>query len=99
MGGVANDKVFNNRELFFDGLIDKTEAINRLRYEKAEPANMFPHRESNVSVAFEGVKHYDCKSDFCFRKNIAVLSNVLLNSRDFHWMRHWISFIIPRSTS
>ncbi len=26
------------------------------------------------------------------QKNIAVLSNVLLNSRDFHWMRHWISF-------
>ena len=33
-GGVANDKVFNTVELFFDGLIDKTEAINRLRYEK-----------------------------------------------------------------
>ena len=32
--GVANDKVFNTVELFFDGLIDKTEAINRLRYEK-----------------------------------------------------------------
>lgn len=28
-----NDKVFNTVELFFDGLIDKTEAINRLRYE------------------------------------------------------------------
>lgn len=34
MGGVANDKVFNTVELFFDGLIDKTEAIKRLRYEK-----------------------------------------------------------------
>mgnify|MGYP001031043304 CR=1 FL=1 len=33
-GGVANDKVFNTVELFFDGLIDKTEAISRLRYEK-----------------------------------------------------------------
>lgn len=33
-GGVANDRVFNTVELFFDGLIDKTEAINRLRYEK-----------------------------------------------------------------
>jgi hypothetical protein len=33
-GGVANDKVFNTVELFFDGLIDKTEAINRLKYEK-----------------------------------------------------------------
>ena len=51
VGGVANDKVFNTVELFFDGLIDKTEAINRLRYE-SEPANVFPHGESTVSVAF-----------------------------------------------
>ena len=34
IGGVANDKVFNTVELYFDGLIDKSEAINRLRYEK-----------------------------------------------------------------
>lgn len=34
MGGVANDKVFNTVELFFDGLIDKNEAIKRLQYEK-----------------------------------------------------------------
>ena len=34
IGGVANDKVFNTVELFFDGLIDKKEAINRLRYEE-----------------------------------------------------------------
>lgn len=34
IGGVANDKVFNTVELYFDGLIDKTEAITRLRYEK-----------------------------------------------------------------
>lgn len=33
-GGVANDKVFNTVELYFDGLIDKTEAISRLKYEK-----------------------------------------------------------------
>ena len=26
------------------------------------------------------------------QKNIVVLSDVLLNSRDFHWMWHWISF-------
>ena len=31
---MANDKVFNTVELFFDGLIDKAEAIKRLRYEK-----------------------------------------------------------------
>ncbi len=34
MGGIANDKVFNTIELFSDKLISKTEAINRLRYEK-----------------------------------------------------------------
>lgn len=34
MGGVANDKVFNTIELFFQGLIEKREAIKRLRYEK-----------------------------------------------------------------
>ncbi|MDD3253214.1 MAG: DUF3990 domain-containing protein [Lachnospiraceae bacterium] len=34
IGGVANDKVFNTIELFFDGLIQKKEAIKRLRYEK-----------------------------------------------------------------
>lgn len=34
IGGGANDKVFNTVELYFDNLIDKTEAINRLRYEK-----------------------------------------------------------------
>lgn len=34
IGGVANDKVFNTVELFFDGLIDKNQAIKRLRYEK-----------------------------------------------------------------
>lgn len=34
IGGVANDKVFNTVELFFDGLIDKKEDIKRLCYEK-----------------------------------------------------------------
>ncbi|MCR5837646.1 MAG: DUF3990 domain-containing protein [Lachnospiraceae bacterium] len=34
IGGVANDRVFNTIELYFDGLIDKTEAIKRLKYEK-----------------------------------------------------------------
>ena len=33
------------------------------------------------------------------QKKIAVLLNALLNSRDFHWMRLWNSFIIPRSIS
>lgn len=45
IGGVANDKVFNTVELFFDGLIDKAEAINRLQYEKP-----------NLQIAFRTVK-------------------------------------------
>lgn len=34
IGGVANDKVFNTIELYFDGLIAQEEAIKRLHYEK-----------------------------------------------------------------
>jgi hypothetical protein len=34
IGGVANDKVFNTLQLYFDGLVDKREAIKRLQYEK-----------------------------------------------------------------
>ncbi len=34
LGGVANDKVFNTVELYLDNLIDKGEALKRLRYEK-----------------------------------------------------------------
>lgn len=33
-GGVADDKVFNTVELYLDGLINKGEAIKRLRFEK-----------------------------------------------------------------
>lgn len=48
IGGVANDKVFNTVELFFDGLIDKSEAIKRLRYEKP-----------NLQIAFRSQKALD----------------------------------------
>ena len=34
IGGIANDKVFNTVELYFDNLIDKSEALKRLKYEK-----------------------------------------------------------------
>ena len=33
-GGVANDKVFNTIELYFEHLIDKTEVIKSLAYEQ-----------------------------------------------------------------
>ena len=48
IGGVANDKIFNTVELFFEGLIDKTEAIKRLRYEKP-----------NLQIAFRSQKVID----------------------------------------
>jgi hypothetical protein len=33
-GGVADDRVFNTIELYTDGLIEKKEALKRLKYEK-----------------------------------------------------------------
>ena len=53
-GGVANDKVFNTVELFFDGLIDKTEAINRLRYEKPNQQFCFRTEKALSLLHFEG---------------------------------------------
>lgn len=54
IGGVANDKVFNTVELFFDGLIDKTEAINRLRYEKPNLQFCFRTEKALSALHFEG---------------------------------------------
>ena len=34
IGGVANDKVFNTLQLYFDGLIGAEEAIGRLKFDK-----------------------------------------------------------------
>lgn len=54
IGGVANDKVFNTVELYFDGLIDKNEALNRLRYEKPNLQVCFRSDEVLKSLLFEG---------------------------------------------
>ena len=54
VGGVANDKVFNTVELFFDGLIDKAEAINRLRYEKPNLQICFRTEKALSLLHFEG---------------------------------------------
>ena len=55
IGGVANDKVFNTIELFFDGLIDKKEAISRLKYEKPNLQICFRTKEAlDNSLFFEG---------------------------------------------
>ena len=48
-GGVANDKVFNTIELYFENLIDKGEALKRLRYEKP-----------NMQIAFRSEAALDC---------------------------------------
>lgn len=54
IGGVANDKVFNTVELFFDGLIDKAEAIGRLRYEKPNLQICFRTEKALAQLHFEG---------------------------------------------
>ena len=54
IGGVANDKVFNTVELFFDGLIDKTEAIGRLQYEKPNLQIAFRTDKALTYLHFEG---------------------------------------------
>lgn len=55
IGGVANDKVFNTLELFFENLINKEEALRRLRYE--EPNLQICFRSQQVMdeyLKFEG---------------------------------------------
>lgn len=54
VGGVANDRIFNTVELFFDGLIDKTEAIKRLRYEKPNLQICFRTAKALSLLHFEG---------------------------------------------
>ncbi len=53
VGGVADDKVFNTVELFFDGLIDKAEAIRRLRYEKPNLQICFRTEKALALLHFE----------------------------------------------
>ena len=50
----VNDKVFNTVELYFDGLIDKKEAINRLRYEKPNLQMAFRTEKALSYLRFEG---------------------------------------------
>ena len=55
VGGVANDKVFDTVELFFDGLIDKGEAIKRLKYQKPNIQICFRNQEViDKYLHFEG---------------------------------------------
>ncbi|MEG0672331.1 DUF3990 domain-containing protein, partial [Clostridium sp.] len=34
IGGIADDRVFNTLDLYINNLIDKSEALNRLKYYK-----------------------------------------------------------------
>ncbi len=52
-GGVANDKVFNTIELFSDGLIDKMEALKRLRYERPNQQICFRTEKALERLQFE----------------------------------------------
>lgn len=53
-GGVANDKVFNTVELYFENLIDKKEAIKRLRYEKPNWQICFRSEKALNFLHFKG---------------------------------------------
>ena len=53
-GGIANDKVFNTVELFFQNLIDKKTALSRLQYEK--PNNQICFINQNV---MDDVMHFE----------------------------------------
>lgn len=53
-GGVANDRVFNTVELYFEQLIDKAEAIKRLRYEKPNMQIAFRSEAALDYLHFEG---------------------------------------------
>ena len=44
-GGIANDKVFNTVELFFTGLIDKSTALQHLKFEKPNNQICFINQE------------------------------------------------------
>lgn len=50
VGGVANDRVFDTVELYFDGLISKTEALGRLVY--TEPNQQICIRSQEILDRF-----------------------------------------------
>lgn len=54
IGGVANDKVFNTVELYYNGLIDKVEALSRLRYEKPNQQVCLHTDKALKCLSFEG---------------------------------------------
>ena len=58
IGGVANDRVFDTIELYYDRLIDKREAINRLQYQKPNLQVCFRNQKViDQYLHFEGSEH------------------------------------------
>ena len=58
IGGVANDKVFNTIELYLMNLIDKNEALGRLRFTKPNLQMCFrTQRSIDIYLRYEGSEH------------------------------------------
>lgn len=57
IGGVADDKVFDTIELYLEGLIEKTTAIQRLKYEKPNLQLCFCSQEAIVRY----LQYIDCE--------------------------------------
>ena len=94
IGGVANDKVFNTVELFFDGLIDKTEAIGRLRYEKPNLQIAFRTDKALTYLHFEGSEQLWMLIRFCCKRNMLVWLSFLQRKMQSLLKMRWIFFII-----
>lgn len=61
-GGIANDKVFNTVELYFQNLIDKETALSRLKYEKPNNQICFINQKVQDAVLhFES--YYEVKGN------------------------------------
>ena len=66
----ANDKVFNTVELFTDGLINKIEAIRRLKYEKPNLQISLRTKRSLDYLHFKRSEKLWMLIQFFYRKNI-----------------------------
>ncbi len=57
IGGVADDKVFDTVELYLEGLVDKKEAIKKLKYTKPNVQMCFKTQEAiDKFISFKGSK-------------------------------------------
>lgn len=62
IGGITNDRVYDTIELYFDNLIDKKEAIKRLRYHKPNNQICITNQaiiENHLAFISSEVVHYD----------------------------------------